>query len=62
MLNLSFLNKFSEKTLTRDHTFFANPHRHKKWSEDKQNLDISKITDLNLECIGYGEFHIVSII
>ncbi len=54
MINFALINKITEKTLTRDHTFFSNVNRYKHWNEDKVNFDSSKITDLNLECLGYG--------
>lgn len=57
MEKFALINKITQKNLGRDHTFFSNPNRHRPWSDDKKTLDPTKISDLNLECIGYGEFY-----
>ena len=48
MINFALINKITEKTLSRDHTFFANPNRHKTWAEDRVNVEAAKIADLSL--------------
>lgn len=48
MINFALINKITEKTLYRDHTFFSNPNRFKSWPEEKSTVDSSKIADLSL--------------
>lgn len=54
MIDFAMINRITERTLSRDNTFFSNPNRHKIWDEDKTTLNPSKIADLSLECVGYG--------
>lgn len=62
MDQFTLINKITEKQLSRDHTFFSNPNRYRQWAEDKTTLDPSKISDISLECIGYGEFFPIEIV